>query len=366
MITSPNGPAVQAPSRPIRILGAGPAGLTAALTIARAGWPVEVFERRTDCGARFRGDLQGLENWTDPLDVTAELGRLGIEVNFLCVPCTSLVETNGRRSERLVFDRPAFYLVKRGMDADSLDQGLKTQARAAGVTIHFGTTLAGAECDIVATGPVVREVFAIAKGIVFHTDAPDLAVGLLADRSGRKGYSYLLVTSGYACLCSALFEDFSSAQACLDEAVRTLTRQFDFRIENPRSVGGIGHVSHRVRFRQGRTSYVGEAAGLQDLLWGFGIRLAVRSGWLAAHCLLEGLDYQREAAARFRGALKAGVVNRFLWESFRWRDYTLILTALKTDAPRKLRWLYRFNPLQRILYPVAHRAMRRRYRSLVL
>lgn len=46
--------------QPIRIAGAGPSGLATAITLAKAGWPVEVYERNADVGGRFNGDLQGL------------------------------------------------------------------------------------------------------------------------------------------------------------------------------------------------------------------------------------------------------------------------------------------------------------------
>ena len=48
----------------IRIAGSGPAGMTAAINLARAGLPVTVFEKHPDSGQRFQGDLQGLENWS--------------------------------------------------------------------------------------------------------------------------------------------------------------------------------------------------------------------------------------------------------------------------------------------------------------
>jgi 2-polyprenyl-6-methoxyphenol hydroxylase-like FAD-dependent oxidoreductase len=45
----------------VSISGAGPAGLAAAMTLARAGVPTVVHEFRHDVGARFHGDFQGRE-----------------------------------------------------------------------------------------------------------------------------------------------------------------------------------------------------------------------------------------------------------------------------------------------------------------
>lgn len=47
---------------PINIVGAGPAGLAAAITLARAGRAVIVHEAQAEVGYRFQRDLQGLEN----------------------------------------------------------------------------------------------------------------------------------------------------------------------------------------------------------------------------------------------------------------------------------------------------------------
>ena len=55
------GPAVEDP--PVIMAGAGIAGLTCAIILARAGRQVIVREWHNSVGHRFHGDFQGLENW---------------------------------------------------------------------------------------------------------------------------------------------------------------------------------------------------------------------------------------------------------------------------------------------------------------
>lgn len=348
----------------LRILGAGPAGLTAAITLARAGRGVDVYERRADCGARFGGDLQGIENWSNAVDALDELAAYGLEPDFAVHALGDVTHTNGRHSVVQSFARPPAYIVKRGTAADTLDQGLKRQALAAGVQIHFGETLPRETADIVATGPDPRRVFAVAKGIVFATGAADAAVVLTDDRAGVRGYSYLLVRDGYGCLCTVLFDRFRRAGRCLATARRTLHRLVDFDVREPRRVGGLGHFAGRGPLRRGRTLFVGEAAGLQDLLWGFGIRTAVASGRLAGRCLLEGRDYEAAAREAFGSRLRAGIVNRFLWEVLRHGHYGMLLAVLGRGGERLLRSFYSYNLLQRLLYPGARAFVRRRYPAL--
>ncbi len=350
---------------PLRILGAGPSGLAAAITLARAGRAVEVFERRSDCGMRFGGDLQGLENWSDDRDTLEEFVAAGIEIDFHCAPFSVGAQTNGVRRDQLDFPRPAFFVVKRGRAPDSLDQSLKRQALTAGVTIHFSRTVPHRGIDIDATGPLGRSAFAVDTGIVFDTDAPDQAVALLNDRAGLKGYSYLLVTEGYGCCCSMAFDDFPSVHDGFAEARRILVEEAGVNVWNPRRVGGLGHFAPRGDWVHGTARRVGEAAGLQDFLWGFGIRMAVRSGVLAATTILDGSNYAQVAERTFAPLRRAGVVNRFVWEMGRGANYALIMQALRLRGPYPiLRWLHRDTFAQRALYPLARWWTKQQYGHL--
>lgn len=62
----------------ISIVGAGPAGFTAAITLAKSGYTVNLYEQNNDVGLRFNGDFQGLENWSDEEDTLQVVNRIGI------------------------------------------------------------------------------------------------------------------------------------------------------------------------------------------------------------------------------------------------------------------------------------------------
>ena len=260
------------------------------------------------------------------------------------------------------FDRPAFYVVKRGDVPGSLDRSLAQQALTAGVALHFGTTCPADSADIIATGPRGRTPFAIDAGIVFETDAADCAIALLNDDAAPGGYAYLLISQGYGCCCTMLFSDFPSVHRRLARARELLLTRRGVDVRNPRPVGGLGHVLSRGEWTSGSASRVGEAAGLQDFLWGFGIRLAVQSGVLAANALLQQRNYADLAEARFATALRLGVTNRWLWERGHARRYAAVRSVLRTlGALPVLRAAHRDQWWHRLLQPVARRSLQSRY-----
>jgi hypothetical protein len=358
-------------TEPIRILGAGPSGLVAALTLARSGREVVVFERGKRVGGRFAGDLHGVENWSQHADWRVELERMGVAIDFECQPWRQLYLSNGRWIKRLESKRPLFYLVERGHGPGSLEGGLLEQARSHGVKVQFEQTLPANEATIAATGPDPGRVFIVEKGLLFRTSAPDLAVGLIDRRCPGKGYSYLLIRNGRGCLCSVLFDRFEHARRTLEQSLETLSRQFQFTVEEPRSIGGVGAFRHPPRFLDGSTLRAGEAAGVQDFLFGFGIRSAMRSGQLVARSLIEEFDYLAQATATFEPPARAGVVSRLLWRNIGLRASGIFVHALlRSRHPRRaLRFAYGFNPIYRQLYRFGVRSAvaapsRQRNRSL--
>lgn len=352
--------------RMVSILGSGPAGLTAAINLAREGFQISVYEMNQDVGQRFNGDFQGLENWTVDEDVLRSFKKMNIKSDYHYVPFESFTLSNGDRFWDFQLDRPAFYLVKRGAREGSLDYGLKEQALDMGVEINFNMTFPEERADIIATGPVALEKFAVARGAVFDTDMDDMAMAMVNDHLAVKGYSYLLVNGGSGTISTVLFRDFHRLNNCFQNTVKIFRKLTDFKWTNIHHSGGMGSFSNQNTFERDGRLYVGEAAGIQDLLWGFGIRSAITSGFLAAKALINNEDYPELAEKEFRNKLKSGLVNRFLWEIS--GNYTWIVDRIhgKNDPLEYVGSFHKFNWMQQLLYPMARLAMKRRYDHLKL
>jgi flavin-dependent dehydrogenase len=350
------------------ILGAGPSGLSAAITLAKEGFQVDVYEKNTDVGGRFKGDLQGLENWSEKEDVLLTLSKMNIETNFEYSPFNKLSISDSKKYWNFSLDRPAFYLVKRGSIVGSLDHALKEQAMSLGVEIHFRKTISKEKANIVATGPITGEIAAIAKGITFKTKTKNIALGVLNNNAAFNGYSYLLVTDGYGTMCTVVYGHFNHLNNCFIQTKKIFMDLLDLDIESPLECGGVGCFSNKNHFIIGKQLYVGEAAGLQDLLWGFGIRSSIISGFLAAKAIINNEDYYELARRYFEKKLKSSMVNRYFWEKIGSHKYSWIVNRIQLaeDPLKYLYSFYNYNIFQKLAYPFALRYLRKRYKKLRL
>ena len=352
----------------VPIVGGGLSGLAAALTVVRGGGRAHVFERRRDVGARFHGDFQGLENWSTEGDVLEEIASIGVEPTFEHTPFRECVLFDPDGREHVCrSSRPLWYLVRRGTERGTLDQALKAQALAQGVEIEFGKAMEHLpEGGIVAHGP--RHVDAIAVGYVFSTDRSDGAFAVVSDDLAPRGYAYLLICRGRATLATCMFDDFHNDKQYLARTVQFFEKTVGVTPGDARSFGGFGNMPAEPKVRRGTMLLVGEAAGLQDALFGFGMRYALASGHLAGLAFVDGDLSEYEAAYRrlFRPRIEAAVVNRYLYRRGGAGGYrTLVEYMSGARDPRA--WLRRYynrrwwTPL---VYPLARaHAARQQARS---
>ena len=347
----------------IKIMGAGVSGLSAAINLAKAGYTVNVFEKRSDCGKRFLGDLEGFENWSSTVDILDEIRSMNIKINFGYHPFETIHISNGNEVVKNTFDKPMFYIVKRGPVENSLDIGLKNQALDAGVNIHFNSNPKKEDMDIISIGPAEYKPFAVAKGIRFETESDDIAVALINSKASKNAYSYLLITKGYGCICTVnLYIPGLNANVYFKKTYDFIIKLFNPDIKNPQKIGGFGSFRFKSKLTEKGKIYTGEAAGLQDLLWGFGMRYAINSGYFAALSITENKNYKKLVKRQLSGRLKRSVVNRYLVE--KWGDY--FYNYFFKQAKQNKNWddlLYiGYNPssYSRVMYPFAKRSLARK------
>ncbi len=322
------------------VIGAGPAGLVAAMTLARQQRSVRVYEKAESVGHRFAGDFQGLENWSSSVDALERLDRMGIEPSFAHKPFHEVTfYDRALRPAHARSQRPLFYLVRRGSEAGSLDRALLDQARGAGAEVLLGRRAEHAlRGDILATGP--RYADGIATGYVFPTSLEDQAHCIVSEELAPAGYAYLLVWDGKATLATCSFRKTSDWKEARRRTVETFTRLIpNLDMGEARPFTGYGSVFGKTGFddEAGRL-FVGEAAGLQDPEWGFGMWYAMESGSLAARSLIDDFDYAHEAERSFRRRREVALFNRLMFERLpeAFVPYLLHRHASSPDLMRQL------------------------------
>jgi len=352
----------------IKIQGAGLSGLCAAINLAKAGITVDVYEKNDDCGKRFLGDLEGLENWSSKIDIIQELKSMNIKTNFDCNSFKKVYLSDGKQILSNTFKRPMFYIVKRGAAEKTLDQGVKKQALDMGVNIHFNSKTKKENMDIISTGTAGIKHIGIVKGIRFETDSDNIAVSLINNKASSSGYSYLLISNGYGCLCSVnLYLSGDMINKYYKKTYEIIRKQFDFNIKNEKNVGGIGCFLLKPRLIENNKIYTGEAAGLQDLLWGFGMRYAFKSGYLAAISIIENKNYKKLIKKNIYPQLKTSVVNRYLSDKISNTFYPYLINLAKKDK-EWLKLLYKsYNPSlrSRVLYPFVKWGLTKKYKEMI-
>ncbi|MCF6211518.1 MAG: NAD(P)-binding protein [Gammaproteobacteria bacterium] len=176
--------------------------------------------------------------------------------------------------------------------------------------------------------------------------------------------------AGSAGLAAAITLAHAGRQVVVHEAHKEVGYRFDgdfqrlvgLTMKNPRPDGGSGNFHIPKSARSGPHSLVGEQAVFQDTLWGFGMRLAISSGVLAARSLLNNENYDTLWQRELKPQMETSVVNRALFSLLGNRSYGWFLHRYISgpNLRETLRQQYQPSWPKRLLDPWA----RYRYKSL--
>ena len=296
--------------RVIKILGAGISGLSTAITLAKNEFNVEIFEKSSHAGGRFKRDFQGLRNFGNGIvDPLREFERLGIKVRPYNKLNRIIRYSRSRSFEVISDNKPLYYLVLRGGNKNSIDSQLEALAINSDVNISYDTKSNIDEVDIVATGPLRGDSFAYGE-IYEDTNIHDTGYAFLDKKYSPGGYLYVIPgeKKGEAEVINSTFDSTVKKQTVKMLYKQAIKENYVLKdlldgATRKSTQGGIGCYTLLDTPYQNKKYYVGESAGLQDGTAGFGIRYAIISGYLAAQAIITCKDYTRLIAKTLKSQL---------------------------------------------------------------
>lgn len=299
------------------VVGAGLAGLCAAINLRREGHEVRVLERRDGVGGPARDMSTGEFTYVmadgTPMEVDKLSRYIGIDVSPACEPLKSVrVYSFGKRFDIAFPGNVPAVLVERGPRRNSLDMHLYRIAVEEGVAFEFNFPLKTRRDfadlppkSIIATGlfedtyaalgiPYVRVEGFFGQGMVADTHTGPNVI-LYMDRR-TQDYAFFSTTHG---LAGALL--FQRKKPLSEEARRWFPEQLarDEGIEFPEwrslDVGVLPMASiNNPRLFHDRFILAGTVAGAQDPVLLFGVHGALTTGKIAAMALSRPEEARKE------------------------------------------------------------------------
>ncbi len=201
--------------------------------------------------------------------------------------------------------------------------------------------------------------------MTFHTDLPDQSLTILDDEIAPGGYAYFLIHEGLATMATVLFRDYHKEKSCFEKMKQAFQKLIPYEMSDPREFGGFGNFYIAKSEEHGPRLYIGESAGFQDFLWGFGMRYAMVSGYLAAQSIIQDISYDALWKAQLLPFLQAGMVNRMLIDRFGATAYRILMKQLKGQAEIRpfMKEKYGMSFKKSLLLPLAKRHVQSRVKD---
>jgi flavin-dependent dehydrogenase len=188
------------------------------------------------------------------------------------------------------------------------------------VKLVFESSLRQRDADIIATG--IKKPTIIACGIKFNLDLPDKTLVLLDDNLSFKWYSFFIVNDNIAEIVSLNPVGIKDHQARFERTLRRFEEILKIKVDTvSQRFSAPGNMYHLEKAMINNQYFVGEAAGFQDCLAGFGMIYAFKSGYYAAQSIIEHCNYDDLWKKDIMPPMAISIRNRYLYEKLSNQGY---------------------------------------------
>ncbi|VVB75015.1 Digeranylgeranylglycerophospholipid reductase [uncultured archaeon] len=320
----------------ITIVGASLSGLSAASWLSNNGFRVKVFERGSGIG-HFRGqDFQVIRNYGADKGFCDSLKDYKIDIKHK-QPINKIIKyaPSGRTMEVVANGNPLFFVIKRGKSPLSLDSQIFNSINKNNLDLELNKTVNVLSGDIVATGPVLRNVFGV--GYVFEgVDVNPEEIHLFMDNKyAPNGYIYVApFGKDTLCIAAVSFDATFELKMLLDRFLEKneVVQELITNYSKKETFSGYGYCNYPETAEIDGKLFVGAAAGFVEAARGFGVKYAILSGLLAAESILTGKSYDSLWKGSFGNELKDSLYRHFLLSELTDSQYERLLSEEKVSV----------------------------------
>jgi len=335
---------------PYKIMGAGLAGLSTAIILARAGHEVKVVEKNESVGKNMAENTQAIRNYNLTQDQMQKFREKGLRIDQVR-PIRKIIKyaPSGKKMTTLSEKTPLFYVLKRSLHKDSFDLQLYKQALEEGVEFEFNKKLKYDEADVISAnnnlwnmwfyGFEFQDVNVNEQTILFFMDNNYAPAGYLyLIPYGKDELSIACASYVIDAKLPALLKKFLSE----NNIVKKLTE--NGTIKN--AFSGKVYANVPKTAQRGDKKFIGAAGGFVEAARGFGVRYGIGTGILAAEAICNKTNYDYLWKNEFEAELLKNLKRRFLLEKLTNEEYEKLILGDEigireyTKIPEELRDRY--------------------------
>lgn len=315
------------------ILGAGPAGLSAAIKLLDCGHSVNVIEQTKSIGGFIGLDIQAIRNYGRDEGILTKFRKEGIDFKH-ANKILKIVKLSPSYKSDIIFSEsePLFYTFIRGTNKNSLENQLADKVISMGGDITLGQKGKISSADIIACGSKFSPEGMIYGAVFENSNFDSNTVLQFLGSRFAGGYGYIAPYSKK--LTTVALTTFSK------QSFGLLEKQFENFVKKEKLVvdllknaslvhkyAGHGHFNIPDTAVHKNKLFVGGAAGFVDPARGFGIKYAILSGILAAKSINDGVNYDSLWKKEFEGELFDGFGRQLLFQRLKDTDYENMVTG---------------------------------------